>query len=44
MVKKSSIKKCSFCGCNENDINPLIAGDGAYICSNCVVAAYKILF
>ncbi|UPT78634.1 hypothetical protein MN086_06310 [Sulfurovum sp. XGS-02] len=21
-----------------------MAGDGAYICSNCVVAAYKILF
>lgn len=24
--------------------NPLIAGEGVYICSNCVVSAYKILF
>lgn len=44
IIKKSSIKTCSFCACSENDINPLIAGEGAYICSNCVVAAYKILF
>lgn len=43
-IKKSSIKKCSFCGCSENDSNPLIAGDGAYICSNCVLSAYNILF
>jgi ATP-dependent Clp protease ATP-binding subunit ClpX len=24
--------------------NPLIAGEGVYICSNCVISAYKILF
>ncbi len=37
-------KKCSFCGSIESEENPLIAGNNAYICSNCVVSAYKILF
>ncbi len=37
-------KKCSFCGSSEREENPLIAGNDAYICSNCVVSAYKILF
>jgi ATP-dependent Clp protease ATP-binding subunit ClpX len=39
-----SIKKCSFCSVTETEDNPLIAGESAYICSNCVVSAYKILF
>ena len=39
-----SNKKCSFCGSIESEENPLIAGNNAYICSNCVVSAYKILF
>lgn len=45
-IKKSSIYKCScsFCGCNENEKNPLIAGDNAYICPNCVRSACEILF
>ena len=37
-------KKCSFCQNPENRDNPLIAGTNAYICSHCVVSAYKILF
>ena len=37
-------KKCSFCGSEEREENPLIAGNNAYICSNCVISAYKILF
>ncbi|WP_457607839.1 ATP-dependent Clp protease ATP-binding subunit ClpX [Nitratifractor sp.] len=37
-------KKCSFCGSLEREENPLIAGNNAYICSNCVISAYKILF
>ncbi len=37
-------KKCSFCEATESEDNPLIAGEKAYICSNCVVSAYKILF
>lgn len=37
-------KLCSFCEAKESDENPLIAGDSAYICSNCVISAYKILY
>lgn len=40
----SIIKTCSFCEAQESEENPLIAGESAYICSNCVVSAYKILF
>jgi len=39
-----SDKTCSFCESLESEENPLIAGESAYICSNCVVSAYKILF
>jgi len=39
-----SNKKCSFCGSPEREENPLIAGNNAYICANCVISAYKILF
>ena len=39
-----STKECSFCSASESEENPLIAGESAYICSNCVVSAYKILF
>ena len=35
---------CSFCTAVESEDNPLIAGENAYICSNCVISAYKILF
>lgn len=37
-------KACSFCEAQESEDNPLIAGENAYICSNCVISAYKILF
>jgi len=39
-----STKECSFCTARESEENPLIAGENVYICSNCVVSAYKILF
>jgi len=39
-----SKKLCSFCGAPESEKNPMIAGSDAYICSNCVISAYKILF
>jgi ATP-dependent Clp protease ATP-binding subunit ClpX len=39
-----SKKACGFCEAQESEENPLIAGENAYICSNCVVSAYKILF
>ena len=37
-------RSCSFCGTQESDENPLIAGNSVYICKNCVVSAYKIMF
>jgi len=39
-----SHKKCSFCNATEDKNNPLIAGNSVYICKNCVVSAYKIMF
>ena len=39
-----AIKKCSFCNTTEKSENTFIAGNGVYICSNCVTSAYKILF
>lgn len=37
-------RNCSFCDAIESEINPLIAGNGVYICKNCVTSAYKIMF
>jgi len=37
-------RKCSFCDVTESKENPLIAGNGVYICKNCVISAYKIMF
>jgi ATP-dependent Clp protease ATP-binding subunit ClpX len=37
-------RTCSFCDAHESEENPLIAGNGVYICKNCVFSAYKIMF
>ena len=37
-------RHCSFCEAQESEENPLIAGNGVYICKNCVYSAYKIIF
>lgn len=37
-------RHCSFCDASESEANPLIAGNGVYICKNCVISAYKIMF
>ncbi len=37
-------KECNFCGTKEREDNPFIAGNEAYVCSNCVTSAHKILF
>ena len=37
-------RHCSFCDASESEKNPLIAGNGVYICKNCVLSAYKIMF
>jgi len=37
-------KHCSFCDAAESENNPIITGNGVYICKNCVISAYKIMF
>ncbi len=36
-------KRCSFCGAVESAENPIIAGQEAYICKHCIMAAYKMM-
>jgi ATP-dependent Clp protease ATP-binding subunit ClpX len=37
------IEKCDFCGAIETEENPLLEGENAIICKNCVISAYKIV-
>jgi ATP-dependent Clp protease ATP-binding subunit ClpX len=37
------IEKCDFCGAIETEENPLLEGENARICKNCVISAYKIV-
>jgi ATP-dependent Clp protease ATP-binding subunit ClpX len=37
------IEKCDFCGKIETEENPLLEGENAKICQNCVISAYKIV-
>jgi len=37
------IEKCDFCGAIETEENPLLEGENAKICKNCVISAYKIV-
>jgi len=37
------IEKCDFCGTVETEDNPLLEGENAKICQNCVISAYKIV-
>ena len=37
------IEKCDFCGTSETEENPLLVGENARICKNCVISAYKIV-
>ncbi len=38
-------KQCSFCSQEESDVNVLIHGGyNTYICGNCIVSGYMILF
>lgn len=34
---------CSFCGKNQNEVQRLIAGQGVYICNECVELCQSIL-
>ncbi|MCI5969369.1 ATP-dependent Clp protease ATP-binding subunit ClpX [Helicobacter sp.] len=35
---------CDFCKSKESIKNPLISGNGACICKNCIIASYNLLF
>jgi len=37
-------KMCSFCTSGEEDNTLVIPGDNAYICMNCILSAFFILF
>ncbi len=44
MAKKNGeILKCSFCGKSQKEVKKLIAGDGVYICNECVSLCNEIL-
>ncbi len=34
---------CSFCGRPQSQVNRIIAGNGVYICDQCIKAAYELL-
>lgn len=41
--KTEQVIRCSFCGKREGQVSRLIAGDGVYICSDCVSACTDLL-
>lgn len=44
MAKRSDENlKCSFCGKSQKEVKKLIAGDGVYICDECVSLCNEIL-
>jgi ATP-dependent Clp protease ATP-binding subunit ClpX len=40
----SNKKQCDFCAEIETPANPVLAGDDAKICKNCIVSAYNLFF
>ncbi len=44
MAKKNDeIYKCSFCGKSQKEVKKLIAGNGVYICNECIALCNEIL-
>ena len=41
--KPEQVIRCSFCGKREGQVSRLIAGNGVYICSDCVAACTDLL-
>jgi ATP-dependent Clp protease ATP-binding subunit ClpX len=37
------IERCDFCDATETEENPLLEGERAIICQNCVISAYKLI-
>jgi ATP-dependent protease Clp ATPase subunit len=42
-MSKQTIHRCDFCGKTENEVEIMIAGDNADICSECVMKAVEII-
>ncbi len=40
---KASVKSCSFCGKNADQVNRLVAGPGVFICDECIKVCNTIL-
>ena len=40
----SNTKQCDFCGEFESRSNPVLSGDNAKICKDCIVSAYNLFF
>ena len=34
---------CSFCGKTQNEVNRLIAGDGVFICDECIDVCHSLI-
>ena len=34
--ESGDLRKCSFCGRGQRQVNKLVAGPGVYICDNCI--------
>lgn len=44
MAKKNEeLLRCSFCGKSQKEVTKLIAGNGVYICDECVALCNEIL-
>lgn len=37
------MKKCSFCGREENEVNLLLCGENGFICDDCVEKAHEVI-
>ena len=37
------MKKCSFCGREENEVNLLLYGENGFICDDCVEKAHEVV-
>ncbi|MCL1816033.1 MAG: ATP-dependent Clp protease ATP-binding subunit ClpX [Clostridiales bacterium] len=42
-LEEKAIPRCSFCGKNQNQVQKLIAGPGAYICNECIELCNEII-
>ena len=42
-MPKSEIKRCSFCGKPQTQVQRMVAGNGAYICNECIYLCMSIV-